>query len=366
MGSPSYCEMRQMKCKSLDLRWHLVAHARAHGVKPTARAYQCSVLTVRKWLRRHAAEGLAGLHERSHAPHHCPHKTPPDVERRILAQRQKTPRFGAKRLRREFALPASEGAIQRVVAQHGLTRRRRKVYQRKRDMRALKATWPALRRLQMDTKHLYDIPHYWPFIAALGLPEYQYTVRCPRTGATFLAYGSECCALYAELAATRLLHHLHRHGIDTREVVIQTDLGSEFEGNAMTPREQGFDHVLQDVFGARHRRISNPNHNADVESLHNLIEIELFDIETFRNRADFLEKVATYQAYFNLARPNSYKDWNTPWDLLARAEPQLPIELLLLPPADLDMLAKASLGGDHNQPALPDICHPPIPRPAMV
>jgi transposase len=353
MGSPSYCEMRQMKCKSLDLHWHLVAHARAHGIKPTARAFQCSVLTVRKWLRRYAAAGLAGLHDHSHAPRRCPHKTAPDVERRVLAQRHRTPRFGAKRLQREFELPASAGAIQRVLRQHGLTRRRRKAYQRKRDLRALKATWPALRRLQMDTKHLYDIPHYWPYIAALGLPEYQFTVRCPRTGATFLAYGSECTALYAELAATRLLGHLRRHGIDTAEIVLQTDLGSEFEGNAMTPREQGFDHVVETTFGATHRRISNPNHNADVESLHNLIEIELFDIEPFRTRADFFGKLATYQAYFNLARPNSYKGWKTPWDILAQAEPQLPMNILLLPPADLDMLANATLQGDHNQPALP-------------
>ncbi len=352
MGSLSYCEMRRMKCKSLDLRWHLVAHARAHGIKPTARAFRCSVLTVRKWLRRHAAEGLAGLADRSHAPRHCPHKTPPQVERRILAQRARTPRFGANRLRREFALPASAGAIQRILRQHALTRRRRKAHQRKRDLRALKATWPALRRLQMDTKYLCDIPRYWPHIAALGLPEFQFTARCPRTGATFLAFGSECTALYAELAAHHLLTHLRSRGLDTAEITVQTDLGSEFEGNALTPREAGFDPLLH-TFGATHRRISNPNHNADVESLHNLVELELFDVETFRNRTDFFEKVATYQAYFNLARPNSYKDWNTPAHLLAQAEPQLPLDILLLPPADLDILARTHLGGDHYLPALP-------------
>lgn len=353
MGSLSYCEMRRMKCKSLDLRWHLVAHAREHGIKPTARAFRCSVLTVRKWLRRHAAEGLAGLHDRSRAPHHCPHKTAPETERCILAQRARTPRFGANRLHREFALPASSGAIQRVLRQHGLTRRRRKAHQRKRDLRAVKAAWPALRRLQMDTKHLDDIPHYWPHITSLGLPEFQFSTRCPRTGATFLAYGGLCTALYAELAARHLLTHLCRHGIDTRDVVLQTDLGSEFEGNAMTPRDHGFDHLVQDTFHARHRRIPNPNHNADVESLHNLVELELFDIETFRSRADFFEKLATYQAYFNLARPNSYKNWNTPADILAQAEPKLPLNILLLPPADLDMLAKAHLEGDHYLPALP-------------
>jgi hypothetical protein len=33
-------------------RLRLVAHARQHGIKPTARLFQTTVPTVRKWLRR--------------------------------------------------------------------------------------------------------------------------------------------------------------------------------------------------------------------------------------------------------------------------------------------------------------------------
>lgn len=348
-----YNTLRRMSRNTFDLHWQLVSHARSNGIKATARLFGCSILTVRKWLRRYEAEGLPGLRERSRAPRCCPHKTPPEVEEAVLAQRRRTPGFGAKRLKHEFGLKASEGAIQRILHQHGLTRRRRKAYRCKRDLRAIKAAWPALRRLQMDTKHLNDIPNYWPSIVALGLPEYQYTVRCPRTGAAFVAFGSECSALYGELAAAHLLAHLRRHGLQTSEVVIQTDLGGEFEGNALGPRDRGFDHVLRESFGATHRRIPNPNHNADVETFHKLIEVEFFDIEPFRSRREFFAKVATYQAYFNLARPNSYKGWKTPLELLAQAEPKLSPTILLLPPADLDILAQATLGGDHHVPALP-------------
>ena len=142
-GALSYCDILRMKCKSLDPRWHLMAHARQHGNKAAARLYQYSVLTVRKWRRRYEARGLAGLHDRSRAPRHCPHKTSPEAERRVFAQRARTPRLGASRLEREFALPPSAGAIQRILHQHGLTRRRRKAHERRRDPRAIGAAWPA-------------------------------------------------------------------------------------------------------------------------------------------------------------------------------------------------------------------------------
>jgi len=62
-------------------------------------------------------------------------------------------------------------------------------------------------------------------------------------------------------------------------------------------------------FGSQHERIPPGAHTyqSDVETVHRLIEDEFFDLETFRNRAEFLGKASLYQLYFNLARPNSHK-----------------------------------------------------------
>ena len=38
-----------------------------------------------------------------------------------------------------------------------------------------------------------------------------------------------------------------------------------------------------------------------------MIEREFYDLEEFSSKEEFLEKVTTYQDYFNFARPNSYK-----------------------------------------------------------
>ena len=73
MSSPArYFDLvREMK-NAYNHRLRLVAHARQHGIKATARLFQTTVPTVRKWLRRYHQQGPSGFLERSRAPHHCP------------------------------------------------------------------------------------------------------------------------------------------------------------------------------------------------------------------------------------------------------------------------------------------------------
>jgi hypothetical protein len=167
-----------------------------------------------------------------------------------------------------------------------------------------------------------------------------------------LAYGSELSLTYAELTARRLLEHLQTYGVDLTQVVLQTDSGSEFDGQAMHQTTHGFTHTVEQRFGAHHRRIcGNANANADVESFHAHEETEFFDLESFTSPRDFWEKITTYQHYWNLGRPNSYKADRTPLHILQQANPRLPPEILLLAPANLDTLAPSQLG--HDLPVLP-------------
>jgi transposase InsO family protein len=59
------------------------------SIRAAAEAVGVSRSTAYKWLRRWRAEGPAGLQDRSSAPHHIPHKTPPRLLRRIEALRRK-------------------------------------------------------------------------------------------------------------------------------------------------------------------------------------------------------------------------------------------------------------------------------------
>ena len=69
---------------------------------------------MRKWWRRYQEHGLSGLRERSRAPHRSPQKTSAEIEQQVLALRRQLPTFGAARLKREFDLPVSHMAIQRI------------------------------------------------------------------------------------------------------------------------------------------------------------------------------------------------------------------------------------------------------------
>ena len=322
-----------------DLRRRLARHGIENGIKPTARDWKCSPNTVRKWVRRYKGQGLPGLREHSHATESCPHKTGPSLTRRIIKLREQTG-FGARRLKVEFDLPCSHGAIHRIIRQAGLVKPRRTKRVKKNDLRRVKAQLRAFELVQMDVKYLTDLARYLPAIELHGCPAYEYTIRDVRTGALFMGFSDRLSKTAACMAIERFLRHLKAFGVDPKSVTVQTDNGTEFDGTMVHASEGGFTPSVE-AFGASHRFIPPgcSNANADVETVHSLIEAELFDREDMRGRRDFLEKIGTWQANFNLARPNSYQGWRTPRERLIEAAPELDARILLLAPMDLDRLS---------------------------
>lgn len=201
--------LRQMK-NAFSYRLRLVTHARQHGIKAAARAFRTTARTVRKWRRRYETQGLKGLQELSRAPRSCPHKIGGELAPRVIELRRQLPPFGAQRLKREWDLPLSHMAMQRILREHGLIRPRRRKYQKKQDLAALKETWALFQQISADTKDLDDIPQYWPQMKARGLPAIQYTAREVRSGLQFLAYASHRSAQASELFAQRIQLHLRR------------------------------------------------------------------------------------------------------------------------------------------------------------
>jgi transposase len=324
----------------------LVQYARQHGIKPAARAFATTVPTVRKWLRRYQQQGPSGLVARSRAPHHQPRKTSAEVEQQVVALRQQLPTFGARRLIREFDLPVSHRALERIWRAHGLLKKRRRKYQRKQDLAAVKATWRLFQQISADTKDLCDIPHYWPQAEQFDLPWVQYPAREVRSGLLFLAFAERRSAAASAVFAARIQRHLDRYGVQLRDLVWQPDNGGEFLGaDDGHGHRAGFPAALGD---SQHVRIPPAAHTyqSDVETVHRLVEDEFFDLETFTSRGEFLAKAHTYQLYFNLVRPNSHKGNQSPWQIIERLAPRSPLELCLLPPVFLDYYLNESGGYD--------------------
>ena len=330
------------------LRHQLITFAKKYGIKAAARHFDCSRNSVRKWYRCHQDQGNAGLLALSRAPKSCPHKTKDSLEKRLVKLRKQTPGFGARRLIQEFELPLGHNAAQRIINAHQLTRPPKRRHRRKNDLRAVKAAYAPFTHFQMDVKHLTDLPFYWPQMQKNGLPRFQYTIRELSCGAQFLAYSKELSKTYSTLAIHRFLKHLRQHKINTQEVLITTDLGTEFDGDTVHYRPESFHLVIQQRFGAEHRfnPPSCPNANADVESVHNTIETEFFDAQRFDSRPDFFAKAATYQLWYNAARKNSSRGYKSPADLLAEKSPHISPKIFLLHPIPLESLLPKTGGRD--------------------
>ena len=335
--APYFDLIREMK-DAYNHRLRLVDYARRNGIKAAARLFQTTVPTVRKWLRRYQREGPGGLQERSRAPHRQAGRTGPELEQRALELRRCLPTFGARRLIREFDLPLSHGAVERIWRAHGLLHRRRRKYQKKRDLAAVKATWRLFQQISADTKDLDDLPSYWPQAQRHRLPLIQYTAREVRSGLLFLAFAQRRTKGASELFAQRIQTHLQRSGIDLPHLAWQTDNGSEFVGELQPDGSRdGFPRAVT-FFGSQHQRIPPAAHTyqSDVETVHRLIEDEFFEIESFSSRSDFLAKASLYQLYFNLVRPNSHKGNRSPWQIIEQLAPRSPLHLCLLAPIALD------------------------------
>jgi transposase len=222
------------KADKFDLRLRIVKHATAYGVKPTARVFWCTPKTVRKWLNRYQQEHLAGLNELPRIPHSCPHKTPPSLERKVVALRRQYPFMGAKRLRYMHNLNCSHQAIGRILREYDLVKKIRKKHKRKRDLSAIKKKWRLFGQFTVDTKDLKDMPHYWPQMKSMRLPKYQFTAREVRSGLMFLGFANEKSASNACLFAQILCGHLKHCGVDMEKLKFQTDAsGRMAQGTAL-------------------------------------------------------------------------------------------------------------------------------------
>jgi transposase len=343
------------KEKHFTIRKAVVQEALEKGIKPTARRFGMSKNTVRLWIRRFKSEGNDGLIDRRAGPNTIPHKTSPEIESQIVEIRKTVPCYGAKRLKHFFALAPSVGAIQRIIHSRGLARKIRRHYQKKNDLREIKArTYKAFEKLEMDIKYLTDIPPYWEQMQRFKLPRFQYTIRDVKSGMLFLGFADEVSEINARTMIQYILQKLTPRFPGT--VIIQTDNGIEFSGTTRNIEQNHFGHAVREC-GARHIYIAPGccNMNGDVESIHATIEEEFYNLTLFSSRRDFLCKAESYRQFYNLERPNYSKGAKTPWFIAQTDHPDsdLASKIQFINVVDLRDLPKRYPQGGQPLPVLP-------------
>ena len=306
-------------------RLKVVQYAKEHGVKPAARKFNTSAQTVRKWMKRWEPGSLNGLEDRSRAPKNPRTFITEEQKAQAIKLKKSLPSFGAERIRTQFNLPISEKAIRKIWRKEGLLKTKRRKHKTKQDLREVKAQWNLFEQISIDTKDLIDIPEYWPQIRSLGLPKVQYTARDVVSGAHFIAYADEKALCYAALFARIILSHLSACQVRFKNSRAQTDNGSEFIGSWNAKDDSIFTKTIASFKGITHTTIPAGAHTwqADVETVHRLIEDEFYEVEKFENRKDFLMKASAYILWFNIARKNSYKKNKTPWQIIQERNPKI-------------------------------------------
>ena len=358
MSPVGYYTMIKSKDKVFvyGIRMQMVRYALEEGIKPAMRFYKASRNTVKKWLRRYKEKGTVGMVEESRAPHRIPHKTVKEIEDEVLRHRESKPKFGAKRLKMDFEIPCSHGAIERILKEHGKIGERKKKKKVRNNLREIKDKYKAFERNCLDTKHLYDMPAYWVQMRALRLPKYQYTFRDMKLGAMFIGYSKELSLSNSTLFVEVIGSWLKEHGVKTEGTIWQSDGGSEFIGSWQAKKKSAFIKSIENL-GAEHFQIPKVTYNADVEAVHNTIEFEFYDIEGFNNNDNFFAKATTYNLYYNLIRKNSNRKYMSPLDTLIEIKEDINPQVLTLPALDLDRLLedklnKNSSSGGHDVPRL--------------
>ena len=340
-----YQTMRNCKDKRAH-RYQMVQYALRCGVKPAARLFGTSPPVVRKWLSRFKEQGYAGLVDLSRRPHHSPRATAQNIKDHIVGlKKNKYGRLGAEQVKTLECLPQAPKTIRKFWREAGVQRgRRRKKYITKLNLREVKKRFYLFQQSCEDTKDLFDIPEYWPQMKRLNLPKVQYTRREISCGILFTGYANERSLIHATLFAAYINQQMKKYRALPKDnsARCQTDNGVEFCGSWNAKEPSAYTKTVESLPGQEHTTIFPGAHRmqADVETVHGLMETEFYEIEKFTDRQDFMRKANTYQLFFNLERPNTYKEHKTPWQLAREKRPDLDKRLLMTQAIDLDLLLR--------------------------
>ena len=272
----------------MDKRLELVRYANDNGVKVAARFYKCSKNTIKKWCRRYAIYGYAGLKDKSRRPIHSPKRIPDDdiikIKETCDYAKEKGKYITVNNVRKRTGInDYSDVTMNRYINEACGKRKNLKHTQPKGGDVSWKQHLKPFQLWQVDIKYLTDINNLKPYFkkdSDRSLAKYQITARDVATGFPIVAYCNEKSATYTKMFLENILYEFLKQfdGIDLKSITIQTDNGKEFTNkytktNGKSPKETNFTLYVYCKF-KKHKTNppGSPTYDSDVESFHWSIE----------------------------------------------------------------------------------------------
>jgi transposase InsO family protein len=257
--------------------------------------YDIATKTGRKFRRRFEARGQAGLVDQSRAPLHIPHKTSPELVKVIVAEREKHPTWGPKKLkvmlekRHRRAFPAAS-TIGDVLTRAGLVTDRRR--------RSAHVRVPTTLRVAKAPNDLWCIDYKGQF--RLGNGSYCYPLTVTDQFSRYLL-GVEAMPAISDEAARATCEELFRqYGLPG---AIRSDNGTPFASRGLAGLTKLSAYWM--LLGIRLERIrpAHPEENGRHERMHRTLK----DETAKPPRTNLLQQQERFDAFsveFNEERPH--------------------------------------------------------------
>jgi transposase InsO family protein len=309
-----------------ELRYRAVLEALdGAAVTEVARRYGVSRQSVHRWLARYAADGgVVNLQDHSSRPHWCPHQISPQVEAKVLAIRDRNPRWGPDRIVYQLAregvdpVPGRTSVYRALVGAgriHPAMRKRRRVDYKRWERGRPMELW------QMDVVGGIHLADGVEVKVVTGIDD----------NSRFVVSAKVVARATARPVCEALLLALRTHGVPE---AILTDNGKVFTGR-FGPRgsvaEVLFDRICAEN-GIRHLLTAprSPTTTGKVERLHKTMRAEFFN-QADRQYASIEELQRGLDGWvvvYNSARPHQSLGMRPPVDRFSlaatgRGEPEV-------------------------------------------
>jgi transposase InsO family protein len=292
--------MPWLETAPMDERLQFIADAqrRLYTMTELCARYGVSRRTGYKWLARYAADGPAGLRDRSHAPHRCPHRIGDALAELLLATRRAHPSWGPAKLVQYLAprhpTVAAGPAVSTVadlLKRHGLVAKRR---------RRRPVTHPGVVPIQTSAPNdLWTADFKGQFRTGDGIYCYPLTIADQHTRYLLTVHALlNTRAVGARAAFERAFR---TYGLPR---AIRTDNGVPFANTGLHGLTQLSVWWLR--LGIQHQRIrpASPQENGAHERMHRTLKAET----TRSPAADLRQQQRTFRAFqrtYNTERPHS-------------------------------------------------------------
>ena len=288
--------------------------------------------TVYVWLARYEAEGLEGLGDRSHRPHHSPLQMPAAIEARVCELRRLHPHWGPMsirhRLGREGIEPVpSVSGIYRALRRAGLI-----------DARSKRKTLPTYRRWERGRPM-----ELWQLDVVGGVLLTDGTECKLLTGVDDHSRFCVCAGVMVRATSRPVCGHfvaaMERHGVPEE---VLTDNAKVFTDRfSLKATEVLFDKICREN-GIAHRLTAprSPTTTGKIERFHRTLRTEFLSGRMFASLAVAQSELDAWVVSYNAERPHQSLKMQTPAERFATQRDDAQ------PPLDTTAMAQDRSGDD--------------------